>query len=349
MAEGTLAGAARSSWLEPVESRPWGSLALGLALSTLLVLGMLAWWAVFGLWHTLFDPQQPFGISFDARSHLTLAVLLGFVTIAIRWVRREELRDLQALEPASSLPAELFAEQVRRISVRSNGARIFSISAAILIGVVMILLTRAKPGNLFEPARWNAHHLWALANNALIFALMIDAAFGTVAGWKALDSISHSLRDLDLLDRKTVGRIGGYGLPGAIIWLVGTTLASSLAWGMRNVWPLLAVLCVSLGLATLSMLRPAQIVHRRLRDAKRTELERVRAKIAGAKEAALLADSDAASLLPGLLAYEARIESVREWPFDTPTLLRFAVVALIAMGSWLGGAIVERVLGAFLG
>ena len=44
------------------------------------------------------------------------------------------------------------------------------------------------------------------------------------------------------------------------------------------------------------------------------------------------------------LAWEARIESVREWPFDTPTLVRFALFLLIPLGSWLGGAVVERVV-----
>jgi hypothetical protein len=52
--------------------------------------------------------------------------------------------------------------------------------------------------------------------------------------------------------------------------------------------------------------------------------------------------------LPALLAYEARIEGVREWPFDTPTLARFGLLVLLATGSWLGGAVVERVLGVVL-
>ena len=48
--------------------------------------------------------------------------------------------------------------------------------------------------------------------------------------------------------------------------------------------------------------------------------------------------------LPALLAWEARVESIREWPFDTPTLVRFALFLLIPLGSWLGGAVVERVV-----
>ena len=51
----------------------------------------------------------------------------------------------------------------------------------------------------------------------------------------------------------------------------------------------------------------------------------------------------------GSLAYEARIEAVREWPFDVPTLVRFAAFLLLPLGSWLGGALVERVVSGILG
>jgi hypothetical protein len=52
--------------------------------------------------------------------------------------------------------------------------------------------------------------------------------------------------------------------------------------------------------------------------------------------------------MPGLLAYMNQIESVREWPFDAPTLTRFFLYVAIPLGSWVGGALVERLLGVAL-
>ena len=52
--------------------------------------------------------------------------------------------------------------------------------------------------------------------------------------------------------------------------------------------------------------------------------------------------------LDELVAWRGLIESVREWPFDSPTLLRFGLYLAIPLGSWLGGAFVERLLGAAL-
>ncbi|MDP6377082.1 MAG: hypothetical protein QF515_00790 [Pseudomonadales bacterium] len=43
-----------------------------------------------------------------------------------------------------------------------------------------------------------------------------------------------------------------------------------------------------------------------------------------------------------IVAYRSVIENTRNWPFENTTLLRFAIYLLIPLGSWLGGALVER-------
>ncbi|MEN8182947.1 MAG: hypothetical protein ABFS46_10480, partial [Myxococcota bacterium] len=111
-------------------------------------------------------------------------------------------------------------------------------------------------------------------------------------------------------------------------------------------WATGAVILGTLGVGTLAFLLPMRGLHRRLRSSRRAELAEVRAAIAA--ERADLLGGAAAPRLAALLAYEARIERVREWPFDTPTLLRFLLLALLATGSWLGGAVVERLLGSLL-
>jgi hypothetical protein len=37
------------------------------------------------------------------------------------------------------------------------------------------------------------------------------------------------------------------------------------------------------------------------------------------------------------------------WPFDISIKLRFALLLLVPLGSWLGGALVERVVEAWFG
>ena len=42
------------------------------------------------------------------------------------------------------------------------------------------------------------------------------------------------------------------------------------------------------------------------------------------------------------------IEDLRNWPFESSTLIRFTLYLLIPLGSWLGGAFVERGLDLIL-
>ena len=52
--------------------------------------------------------------------------------------------------------------------------------------------------------------------------------------------------------------------------------------------------------------------------------------------------------LPGLLAWEGRVEAVSEWPIDAATLRRPGIFVLLPLGSWIGGALVERLVDAAL-
>jgi hypothetical protein len=104
-------------------------------------------------------------------------------------------------------------------------------------------------------------------------------------------------------------------------------------------------------LATAAFVLPVRGLRRQIRARKAEELARVRREIHRDREVVAKLGSDSAEAgarLPGLLAYMNQIESVREWPFDAPTLTRFFLYVAIPLGSWIGGALVERLLGAAL-
>ena len=84
---------------------------------------------------------------------------------------------------------------------------------------------------------------------------------------------------------------------------------------------------------------------------KQTELGRIDAAIAGnpgALHSSALRHWNGALSLADLLAYRSRVEEIREWSLGRPTFARFALYLLIPVGSWLGGAFVERIVDAFL-
>jgi len=319
----------------------------------LIVAAMLLWWYVFGIWETLFDPAEPFGISYDGRNHITIDLVVAYLIVGGQWVRREEVRALEKFGVDSSFSAEVVSEKIRRAYRVTPAMRFVSVSIASMVGVSIIALTAKDPSIYLRLESWNAHHVWAIACNIVLFTSLLRLVFVALVGRKTLEVILNSLPEVDLLDRDGTAQIGRFGFPAAFIWLVGSSIASSLAWGMQTIWPLVGILLGTFLVAGLSLVRPVQIVHVRLQVAKHAELERVRTRIAAMKEVVLARNFDdqkssAASTLMGLIAYESRVESVREWPFDIPTLLRTGFLALLAIGSWLGGAVVERALGAML-
>ena len=92
-------------------------------------------------------------------------------------------------------------------------------------------------------------------------------------------------------------------------------------------------------------------IHQRIGETKRAELARVRTAIEGdltALEASAIAKRAADVSLSDLLAYRHFVQSVPEWPFTAPLRLRFLLYAAIPLGSWLGGALVERALDSAL-
>jgi hypothetical protein len=104
--------------------------------------------------------------------------------------------------------------------------------------------------------------------------------------------------------------------------------------------------------AAFTLQLPVRGVHRAIRAAKDAELLAVRAAIARTRAASLAggaAGAEDATRLGGLLAFEARIAGVVEWPFDVGTLLRFTVFLALPLGSWIAGALVEWLVSRVLG
>jgi hypothetical protein len=139
------------------------------------------------------------------------------------------------------------------------------------------------------------------------------------------------------------------GLRTALLWFVGTSLASLLLVDTDAPMLVLSILIVTSVIAGASLLAPSRGVHERLREAKRRELGWLRPEIVRASDALRRGDGPGAVALPPLLAWEARVASAPEWPFDASTWLRFALLFLVPLGSWLGGALAEHVVERWLG
>jgi hypothetical protein len=327
----------------------WRSLsALGAGGGLLLVLAAayLAEHAAAGELGALVDPAQPLGLAEGTRYHLVLALVAAYTVAAGLGSLGAAARDLAALRPV--MPGR-DAQWGRLADRLTPGAR-ETVPAALVGGILGLgidyLPFLLGPWEFALPVR-----IWSGVLMFLLFALL---------GVQALISMRHSRVFYEagrhhvsgsLVDPSPLAPFARAGLRGSALWFGGSALASLLFVGASAGWIVALVLVVTVGLGVASLLVPSRGIHLWIRDRKREELARVRVAIARGG-AALFAgpagDSDAGRL-PALIAYEARIAAVREWPFDTATLRRFLLFLLIPLASWIGGALVERVVDAALG
>jgi len=142
---------------------------------------------------------------------------------------------------------------------------------------------------------------------------MIYSGQRTWMAHRAIVRIVSRIESLPLLDRAALAPFAHIGIRHAFYWVAFSSIASLLALDLLRLAPLLMSVAVTLAVATGALFGPALTVHRRICAAKEEELARVRGRIVSARDAALASDGASAAagatVLPGLLAWEARVSA----------------------------------------
>jgi hypothetical protein len=332
----------------------------------LVALGVaVAYMAVFLLLHNAAGAMdgfqmggRPFWLDPFGWAAFIYVPLSGFLVVVGGYTLRAASANLRDLRPVLRLgPSEVerFETGLRRI----DPWRLRVVGAA---GVVVVeafdawLFWSTDPASRPQPWGW-----WVAAGFAqdLVFmwiSFRVMGVFYELA--HRFSQLGEHDTEIDLFDFRGIQPFTRMGLRLALLLVIGFAITApymqvlataqdpqvTLSYGI--LW------CLPVVFGAILVALTARGVHRAIAKAKAAELERVRTEIAREREAALGADEERKTVadqrLPGLLAYEARVERVREWPFDLPVLLRFGFYVLILLGSWVAGALVERALGLAL-
>lgn len=97
-------------------------------------------------------------------------------------------------------------------------------------------------------------------------------------------------------------------------------------------------------LALTALILPMRGIHHRIQTQKREELATIRQHIQRERDKLLATSDRVDDRLVALLAMETRIERAEEWPFGVGSLSRVGFYLLLGLGSWVGAALVERML-----
>ena len=337
----------RAARVDPSAKSRFGSIALFLGLWAAIVVAYVL--CVFGLGgpDAMRGTDPSYGIVPTFRFNTIYAALIAFMTTAL-WIERRAIpRDFAALRGLVAASDVQWERWRARLFDTSRSSLAAWLAGGAAVGQVVNFLGW-KLGALI-PGVWPGHYIIMNGLATVLFAEM------GVLGARAL---RRSRVFLEMGRHARVNLLAPYehapfartGLRGSAYWFLGSSIASLLtldagAWGL-----VVGVIAVTLALGFISLLLPSRGVHESLRAAKQDELMRVRVEIAQARAALFDPRGNGAEIarMPALLAWEARVEQLSVWPFDAPTLVRFALFLLVPLGSWLGGALVDRAVDAAL-
>jgi hypothetical protein len=316
------------------ELLPLPAFGIGAALTVLLLLcfALEQWIHGFPFWAAPTGSRFPY--SAETHASAMAALLFGYFVAAYGYVFVATRADLA--EIGSEVPLHDIVWPSRWV----GGA---------LVVLLWIWMSSAvgpiSTGDLSAPFRNGV--VTPLAGFFLTAWVFGRLVYFTVSGARsAADAAAASLQ-IDVFRPHSLQRFGRIGLRLSLVWILGVTLLSLTLLSDPNPedvparWP---IMVVTIGLAILALLLPVRGVQRRLRAAKTAELDHLDDEIHRVRQST----EAAPGRIGDLLATRAFVAAVPEWPFDAPTLMRFVLFLLIPLGSWLGGAFVERALSAVL-
>jgi len=276
--------------------------------------------------------------------------MTGYAPAACAISLRGALRDLDDLRGALELSPVEFESERQALTRFSPGPLLV---AAVLGAAVGLALPFYSPGWVGgRPAFGDPVFTWALLRNVLMLGLYAWTIYIEVEVARRISRIGERSARVDLLDLAPLHPFARRGLRSVLLWVVLSVLLSLLFLAPWSSDPALAFLALVFVLAAALLLLPAWGVHRRILAAKQAELARIREVMRNGRQS-LLESGAPGSTPPGrmadVVAYEARVASIATWPFDLSTLVRFALYVALGLGSWLGAAMVERLVSAVLG
>ena len=308
----------------PVGVAPTAGLVFAAAAGSFFAVSWLVHYAMIGANGPLLVRAIP-GLAIS----LLLATALGMGRYA-ELKQREEAAAFASIISSKTVSA---ATLLRRTS---PGHRLGANLAGVAFGVAVTCL--GIPQALLKA--YPVVYVW---QGLLTIVLCVMFARGVVMmsrnGRRLKDIIDHGLQ-IDLLHTDRLSVIGRQSARNALVWFTyGAVLCLFFVGGDQGVTTIpIVVACAGVG--SWIFYHPMMRVHQRIRAEKAVALDRVRDRIAATFDEEAR-DAASAARLPGLIAYEARIQAARDWPFDQSTLIHVAAYVLIPTIPWVGEALVS--------
>jgi hypothetical protein len=283
---------------------------------------------------------------------LVNATLIGYVPAVLLIASRGIDRDLSQLR--SWLPSS--DAEVDEIRTAATGPLGLSGQAFKLFGVagaVLAVFTEPTLSDGAEQSISNPAFLWPLLRTVAYAWFVFSLIASDLKATRAYFNMGRNSIEVDLLDVQSLSPFTQRGLRSALTWIIFSIIFSLFWVEEQATRGNLGLFVIALAMATTAFIVPLIGVRNNIVSVKHSELARLREDIRVERTTLLnktTSDDESANpRLANLIAYYQLIDSSQEWPINAANLLRFFMYVLIGLGSWLGGALVERMLDSTLG
>lgn len=343
------AGATR---VRPIEHRLADAMrlptpAVWLVVTLIVLVLCTAWHNVTGAWRGLEVDGEPFWRT-SWRLEIVFAAILGYVFTCGGWIVRSVRRDLDALAPALAIePSELAAERAG-IGLFSRSALLVACAGGLAAGIAINSIVNA----ILPPGNAALDRSWRFVRDVTVWTFSIRLIVVVIGSSRRVSRLSERAARIDLLDLRGLAPLARIGLRNAFAFALAASMVAVMASDELTISVTLFTVAIVAAVGAFTVLLPVRGAHRAIRAAKDADLLAVREAIARTRTPALaggVESAEAATRLGGLLAFEARIAGVGEWPFDVGTLVRFLGFLALPLGSWIAAALVEWLVSHALG
>lgn len=300
-----------------------------------LALGGLALWLT---WLTGIVAAVAAGTEADiaVRAPVTLYMMIGYLPMALYYLDNWTSDALKSIAGNFSL-GDLSIAYPRLLANAFGVTGVFAMYS-------LFLHRPDDPLLVFMPSRWNTEFVFPLVGLVFMGWFLFRFMFLLIWNAVAVSQTARRIARIDLFDMPAVRPYSQQGVRSSLLAVVALSISANLWLDPNSPTIATATSLVLLVMSSaLALILPSWGIHLRLKSSKQAELARVRAAIAERRDPQTRSIDDAHQLRADL-AIERRLEEVSEWPFDAGSYGRVALYVFLGLGSWVGAALVERLL-----
>ena len=265
--------------------------------------------------------------SIAVRAPVTLYMMVGYLPMAIYYLfvwTRDHHATIVRRFALDSAPIEF-----------PRSAANWTGTFGIIVMYFSFLHVPEDPFLLFAPFRWPVKFVFPLVG--LVIMGWFNFRFTFLLIWFAF-AISRTARQIEafsLLDPSLVKPYAQHGVRSSLLAVMSLSISANLWLDPKS--PAAGTI------VSIVLYLPTWGIHQRLKTSKGEELKQIRVAIESRRAPASKSVDDAQHLRADL-ALERRLVEVSEWPFDAGSYGRVALYIMLGLGSWVGAALVERLM-----